>query len=136
MHDDDFVIAALEKSMEELKKVKLDLPGPPTKDELPTRPFGSFVEPTFEQMVGIRAEKFSEREKAMNETVTLTSERAKETIVEEEERRERHLSVGDSAGLAGTDVDTVSGCGSELSLDSRSSICESTASSVYECTRL
>lgn len=35
LHDDDYVMVALERSMEELRKAKLDLPGPPQKDELP-----------------------------------------------------------------------------------------------------
>lgn len=126
MYDDDFVITALERSMEELRKAKLDHPGPPKKDELPTREFGVFIEPSFEQIVGIRAETFSDKEKEMNKVVTLTAQAARES-------RESQLSVADSVGLTGTDVDTVSGCGSELSVRSSSA---STESSVYVCTRL
>lgn len=129
MYDDDFVITALERSMEELKKAKLDHPGPPKKEELPSREFGVFIEPSFEQIVGIRAETFSDKEKEMNQVVALTSQAAREN-------RESQLSVADSVGLTGTDIDdTVSGCGSELSIDS-SSVSASTESSIYICTRL
>lgn len=126
MYEDDSVVTALERSMEELKKSKLDHPGPPKKDELPTREFGLFVEPSFEQIVGIRTETFSDKEKEMNQVVTLTSQAARENT-------ESQLSVADSVGLTGTDIDTVSGCGSELSIDSST---VSTESSVYICTRL
>lgn len=71
--DEDVVIEALEKSIDELKKAKLDHPGPPTKDELPTRPFGTFIEPTFEQIIGRRAENFSENELKTNERVLMIS---------------------------------------------------------------
>lgn len=128
MYDDDFVITALERSMEELKKAKLDHPGPPKNDELPTREFGVFIEPSFEQIVGIRTETFSDKEKEMNQVVALTSQAAREN-------GESQLSVADSVGLTGTDIDTVSGCGSELSIDS-SSVSASTENSVYICTRL
>lgn len=120
--------------MEELRKAKLDYPGPPSKEELPNRPFGLFIEPSFEQIVGIRAEEFSEREKETNKIVALTSESAKESI--ESEANESQLSVDNSVGFTGMDVDTVSGSGSILTFDSRSSVCDSTDSSVYECTRL
>lgn len=126
MYDDDYVVTALERSMEELRRAKLDHPGPPKKDELPSCEFGVFVEPSFEQIVGRRTETFSDKEKEMNQVVTLTSQAARENT-------ESQLSVADSVGLTGTDVDTVSGCGSELSIDSSS---VSTESSVYICTRL
>lgn len=129
MYDDDFVITALERSMEELKKSKLDHPGPPKSEELPTREFGVFIEPSFQQIVGIRAETFSDKEKEMNQVVALTSQAAREN------NRESQLSVADSVGLTGTDIDTVSGCGSELSVNS-SSVSASTENSVYICTRL
>lgn len=63
LFDDDTVIHELEHSLEALKKHKLDHPGPPHNDELPQRPFGVFSEPTFEEIVGIRKEKFTEKEK-------------------------------------------------------------------------
>lgn len=49
--DDDVVMESLQRCMEELKKAKLDYPGPPPPDELPKTPFGTFTEPTFEQKV-------------------------------------------------------------------------------------
>lgn len=119
--------------MDELKKHKLDLPGPPTKEELPTRPFGIFKEPTFEEIVGIRKETFTEKEKKTNEIVTLTSEAAKEAAQRD---RECQLSVGDSVGFTGTDTENNSTLGSCTTLASKSSICDSISSSVEECTRL
>jgi hypothetical protein len=132
-YDDDVVVHNLEKSMEELKKAKLDHPGPPHKDELPTRPFGIFKEPTFEQIVGIRTEQFTEKEKATNQIVTLVSEAARDSA---EKEKESQLSVGDSIGLAGTDTDNTSFIGSVITIASETSICDSDESSVDECTRL
>jgi hypothetical protein len=132
-YDDDVVVHNLEKSMEELKKAKLDHPGPPHKDELPTRPFGIFKEPTFEQTVGIRTEQFTEKEKATNQIVTLVSEAARDSA---EKEKESQLSVGDSIGLAGTDTDNTSFIGSVITIASETSICDSDESSVDECTRL
>ncbi|XP_060520365.1 USP6 N-terminal-like protein isoform X2 [Cylas formicarius] len=97
LYDDDTVVRQLEHNMDELKRHKLDHPGPPSSDELPTRPFGLFKEPTFDQIVGFRAEKFSEKEKQTQEIVTLTSDAARETT---ERDKESHLSVGDSVGFA------------------------------------
>ncbi|XP_060520368.1 USP6 N-terminal-like protein isoform X5 [Cylas formicarius] len=99
LYDDDTVVRQLEHNMDELKRHKLDHPGPPSSDELPTRPFGLFKEPTFDQIVGFRAEKFSEKEKQTQEIVTLTSDAARETT---ERDKESHLSVGDSVGFAGS----------------------------------
>ncbi|CAH1119624.1 unnamed protein product [Phaedon cochleariae] len=90
VYDEDSVIRHLEASMEELRRHKLDLPGPPSKEELPSRPFGHFEPPTFEQLVGIRKEKFSDKELAANEIVALASEAAKEAASE----KDSHLSVG------------------------------------------
>ncbi|XP_018567845.1 USP6 N-terminal-like protein [Anoplophora glabripennis] len=99
VYDEDTVVRHLEQSMDELKRHKLDLPGPPTKEELPSRPFGLFKEPTFEEIVGIRKETFTEKEKKTNEIITLTSEAAKEAV---ERDRECQLSVGDSVGFTGS----------------------------------
>lgn len=49
--DDDTVITAMERSMEELKRAKLDYPGPPLPHELPRHPFGIFKEPSFTSKV-------------------------------------------------------------------------------------
>lgn len=137
--------------MEELKKHKLDLPGPPTKDELPIGPFGVFKEPTFEEIVGIRKDKFSSQEKQMNEIVLLASETAKETVVADDKERDRdcHLSTADSVGFTGTDTTTEnnSTLGSCTTLASKSSVFDDDdadddsivdvdSSSVDECTRL
>ncbi|KAG5896769.1 hypothetical protein JTB14_008345 [Gonioctena quinquepunctata] len=99
LYDEDSVIRHLETSMDELKRHKLDLPGPPSKEELPIGPFGVFSEPTFEQMVGIRKETFTEKEKQTNEIVALNSDAGKEAA---ERDRECQLSVGDSVGLTGS----------------------------------
>src|ERR1700733_13858617 len=55
-YDDDQVIETLRASIEKLHSVKLDLP-PPRDDasELPTKPFGKFVQPTIEKLIGRRA---------------------------------------------------------------------------------
>lgn len=103
MYDDDTVIQSLERSMEELKKNKLDHPGPASKEELPSRPFGVFVEPNFEQIVGRRAEQFTEKEKSTNEIVLMRRIEAQESLV-----KESQLSAGESGGLAGRDVEKVS----------------------------
>lgn len=50
-YDDDVVISTVERNMEELKRAKLDYPGPPLPHELPRQPIGSFKEPTFTSKV-------------------------------------------------------------------------------------
>lgn len=52
-YDDDTVINTVERSMDELKRAKLDYPGPPLPHELPRQPFGTFKEPTFTSKVRI-----------------------------------------------------------------------------------
>lgn len=49
--DDDTVINAVERNMEELKRGKLDYPGAPLPHELPRFPFGTFKEPSFTSKV-------------------------------------------------------------------------------------
>ncbi|XP_076622582.1 USP6 N-terminal-like protein [Colletes latitarsis] len=68
--DDDTVISTMERSMEELKRAKLDYPGPPLPEELPRYAFGTFKEPTFASKVGRRAEEFSEAQHVMRESIT------------------------------------------------------------------
>lgn len=63
LYDDDTVIRELEHTLETLKRTKLDHPGPPSSEELPQRPFGEFLEPSFEEIVGIRKDQFSDSEK-------------------------------------------------------------------------
>ncbi|XP_057664280.1 USP6 N-terminal-like protein [Diorhabda carinulata] len=98
-YDEDSVIRHLESSMEELKRYKLDIPGPPTKEELPVGPFGVFKESTFEEIVGIRKEQFTDKEKQMNEIVLLTSEAAKEAV---DKDMDCQMSVADSVGFTGS----------------------------------
>ncbi|CAH1990046.1 unnamed protein product [Acanthoscelides obtectus] len=99
LYDEDTAIYHLKHSMDELKKHKLDLPGPPSKEELPIGPFGVFKEPTFDQIVGFRKETFTETEKETNKIVTLASESAKEAA---EKDKECQLSVNDSVGFTGS----------------------------------
>ncbi|XP_041986654.1 USP6 N-terminal-like protein isoform X2 [Aricia agestis] len=75
-YEDDIVIYHLQKSMEELRKAKLDYPGPPPASELPQRPLGTFVEPDKKLKIGQRAENFSETEKQARATVILRREKA------------------------------------------------------------
>nr|XP_022915710.1 USP6 N-terminal-like protein isoform X1 [Onthophagus taurus] len=100
LYDEDAVIQMLERSMDELKKSKLDLPPPASKEELPNRPFGIFIEPTFEQIVGHRLEKFSEKEKETNELVLLRREQARQSM--EESRESQASTGGESVGNAGS----------------------------------
>ena len=55
-YDDDRVVEALRDSLEELKSKKLDIPkrDKSTANELPTKPFGLFVPPSVEQVIGRR----------------------------------------------------------------------------------
>lgn len=50
-YDDDTVLNAVERSMEELKRAKLDYPGPPLPHELPRHPMGTFREPNLNSKV-------------------------------------------------------------------------------------
>ncbi|XP_017892525.1 USP6 N-terminal-like protein [Ceratina calcarata] len=72
--DDDTVVSTMERSMEELKRAKLDYPGPPLPHELPRIPFGTFKEPTFASKVGRRNEEFSEAQHVMRESITQRRE--------------------------------------------------------------
>jgi len=52
-YSDDFVIESLRRCADDLRRAHLDLPQAPTDDaELPSKPFGVFVPPTIEQMIG------------------------------------------------------------------------------------
>ncbi|XP_045600697.2 LOW QUALITY PROTEIN: uncharacterized protein [Procambarus clarkii] len=72
-YEDDYVIESLEKSMEELKKAKLDHPGAPPDMELPQQPFGLFIEPTIEKESGIRRD-FTEEERMITEKLMKRTE--------------------------------------------------------------
>lgn len=52
-YSDDHVIDSLRNCADELRRARLDLPPPPSDDsELPSKPFGVFVAPTIEQIIG------------------------------------------------------------------------------------
>lgn len=53
-YEDDIVIESLHIALEELRRAKMDTPGSPPSDELPQKPFGLFVPPSVEQMIGRR----------------------------------------------------------------------------------
>lgn len=78
--EDDVVIESLQRCMEELKKAKLDYPGPPPPDELPKTPFGTFTEPTFEQKVGRRTSELTALEKVATESVVLRRQQTEEQL--------------------------------------------------------
>lgn len=65
------VITQLENNMQELKKAKLDHPGPAPAAELPKRPLGVFVEPDRKARIGQRKETFTETEKQTRANVIL-----------------------------------------------------------------
>lgn len=53
--EDNTVVDALQVSMEELRKAKMDTPPrPPDSSEIPSKPFGLFVPPSVEQILGRR----------------------------------------------------------------------------------
>jgi len=53
-YSDDLVIESMRSCSDELRRAHLDLPLPPADEsELPSKPFGVFVPPTIEQMIGI-----------------------------------------------------------------------------------
>ncbi|KAK2193173.1 hypothetical protein NP493_14g05012 [Ridgeia piscesae] len=53
-YDDDQVMDALRVSLEELRKAKMDIPPNLQPNELPQKPFGLFVPPSVEQILGRR----------------------------------------------------------------------------------
>ncbi|XP_075990550.1 USP6 N-terminal-like protein isoform X3 [Anticarsia gemmatalis] len=114
--EDDIVIYHLERSMEELKRAKLDYPGPPPPIELPKRQLGVFVEPDKKQKIGQRAENFSETEKQARATVILRREKAAMEL--QELRVSQSDTVSEHSGVAGgmRCDDSVSALGSRRSL--------------------
>lgn len=70
-YDDDYVIRALEHTMQELKRLKLDLPPPPQPNEFPQRQLGEFIEPDFEKKIGHRKSVFTENEREVLTNVIL-----------------------------------------------------------------
>ncbi|XP_028162292.1 USP6 N-terminal-like protein isoform X3 [Ostrinia furnacalis] len=97
-YEDDVVIYHLEKAMDELKRAKLDYPGPPPPNELPKRPLGHFVEPNKKSKIGQRAENFSETEKQARATVILRHEKA--ALELQELRVSQSDTVSEHSGVA------------------------------------
>ncbi|XP_011495459.1 PREDICTED: USP6 N-terminal-like protein [Ceratosolen solmsi marchali] len=103
-YDDDTVINTVERSIDELKRSKLDYPGPPLPHEIPRQPFGTFKEPTFTSKVGRRADEFSEAQQLMRESVV----QRRQTVVIEEESRE--------SSATPTEMAMANNCGANSSL--------------------
>ncbi|XP_075229578.1 USP6 N-terminal-like protein [Lycorma delicatula] len=74
--DEDTTMESLQRCMDELKKAKLDYPGPPPPHELPRQPFGLFKEPAFNQKVGHRNSEFSSIEQSTRESVVMRRDMA------------------------------------------------------------
>ncbi|XP_065162701.1 USP6 N-terminal-like protein isoform X1 [Atheta coriaria] len=131
-YDEDVSIASLEKTLEELKKAKMEHPGPPTKDEIPSRKFGVFVEPTLERKVGIRQEEFTDKEKETSQIVTMRSDAARISVVENENEFEHDADNRESQLSAGTESvgHTESKFSFDVGMDDASSLldCEHTGS--------
>lgn len=68
-YDDDHVIKAYEQCVDELRKAKMDLPAPGGEAEFPQKPFGVFVEPTREELIGHRKTDFADIEKEVTDNV-------------------------------------------------------------------
>ncbi|XP_037041907.1 USP6 N-terminal-like protein isoform X3 [Bradysia coprophila] len=71
-YDDDYVIRAVEQSMVDLKRHKMDLPPPPLPRELPKHPLGQFIEPNIESKIGRRKSLFTQNELKTTETVIMS----------------------------------------------------------------
>ncbi|XP_072931015.1 USP6 N-terminal-like protein isoform X2 [Epargyreus clarus] len=120
-YEDDVVIYHLERSMDELKRAKLDYPGAPPPNELPKRQLGVFVEPDKKSKIGQRAENFSETEKQARATVILRREKAALELQELRVSQSDTVSVGLSTEHSGVASgvrceDSVSALGSRRSL--------------------
>nr|CAD7195158.1 unnamed protein product [Timema douglasi] len=101
--DDDASMASLERSLEELKKSKLDYAGTPPPNEMPKRPFGTFTEPTFERKTGRRSE-FSTVERVTRENVVLRRETAVSNATggpSNGHHRDSRISTGEGGGGLG-----------------------------------
>ena len=96
--DDDTVISTVERSMEELKRAKLDYPGPPLPHELPRIPFGTFKEPSFASKVGRRTEEFSEAQHVMRESIT----QRRDLVLVEDDRESTTPVEPTGCGLGGS----------------------------------
>ncbi|KAL1117296.1 hypothetical protein AAG570_004622 [Ranatra chinensis] len=105
--DDDVAMESLSHCLDDLKKNKLDYPGPPPPNELPRRPFGLFKEPSFEHKVGRRSSEFSAVERSARESVVLRRDAASAAALAESPVQEGHPngharhSHGDNTTLPG-----------------------------------
>ncbi|XP_015602520.1 USP6 N-terminal-like protein [Cephus cinctus] len=97
--DDDTVISSMERNIEELKRAKLDYPGPPLPQELPRYPFGTFKEPSFTSKVGRRSEEFSEAQHVMRDSVTQRRDMA---VMEETRDSSTPVDPVSCGGLGGS----------------------------------
>ncbi|CAF4746396.1 unnamed protein product [Pieris macdunnoughi] len=114
-YEDDIVIYNLERSMEELKRAKLDYPGLPPPNELPKRQLGVFIEPDKKSKIGQRAESFSDTEKHARATVILRREKA--AVELQELRVSQSDTVSEHSTVAGVRCeDSLSVLGSRRSL--------------------
>ena len=71
---DNVVVEAVEKCMEEMKRLKLDLPKQIPDLELAQKPFGVFQTPSVDVAIGRRRTEFSEEEKFTRATVVARME--------------------------------------------------------------
>ncbi|XP_012273830.1 USP6 N-terminal-like protein [Orussus abietinus] len=97
--DDDTVISSMERNIEELKRAKLEYPGPPLPHELPRFPFGTFKEPSFTNKVGRRTEEFSEAQHMMREAVAQRRDMA---VIEETRGSSTPVDPTGCGGLGGS----------------------------------
>ena len=68
-YTDNLAVENVEKCMDELRRLKLDLAPPIPANELPQKPFGVFVKPSVDVSIGRRRAEFSDEEKTARATV-------------------------------------------------------------------
>lgn len=68
-YTDDAAVETMEKSMEELRRLKLDVTRPIPANELPQKPFGAFTTPSVDASIGRRRAEFTEEEKVARAAV-------------------------------------------------------------------
>lgn len=74
-YTDNFVIKTLETSLSDLRSKKLEFTPASTSDnEFPKSPLGTFIEPTLEKKLGLRASCFTEAEKNVTDLIIARSE--------------------------------------------------------------
>ncbi|CAH1798329.1 unnamed protein product [Owenia fusiformis] len=100
-YEDDVVVDQLQVAMDELRKAKMDVPPPGKANELPQKPFGLFVEPNIDKIIGRRTMEFTEHDsdllghvKAGLDEVAAQRRKAQEANGDEEEEEEEAYSDG------------------------------------------